>query len=416
MERRHSSGKRARRGCARLCALLFAVRMAAAFCAAPVFADYTNELIRSKQSQIESTKSERQQIQSSLANLQALKAGLEQSRSNLTAYVTQLDAELTKIQENIERLRVEILNKEAEIAQTQAELEEAIRVQEEQYAAMKKRVKFLYEKGNEYYFEVVLKAGSFAEMLNRVTYINMLSAYDAKMLQAYKDQTELVRITKETLEEEKATLDQAKAGVEAEEAAMAELIREKEAEIAQMNAQIADQEQSIANYQARIAAQDAEIAALEQAVTAEKARLKAEEEARRKRYTGGVFTWPCPEYDYISSDFGYRKAPTTGASTFHSGLDMAANSGARIVAAADGVVIAASYNASMGNYVMIDHGSGLYTIYMHCSALYCSKGQEVSAGTRIAAVGSTGISTGPHLHFSVRQNGQYVNPWSYLGK
>ena len=94
---------------------------------------------------------------------------------------------------------------------------------------------------------------------------------------------------------------------------------------------------------------------------------------------------------------------------------MAAPSGSPILAAADGKVVAASYEATMGNYVMIDHGDGLYTIYMHASALYVSTGQEVSAGTQIAAVGSTGSSTGPHLHFSVRLNGQYVNPHNYLG-
>jgi murein DD-endopeptidase MepM/ murein hydrolase activator NlpD len=85
------------------------------------------------------------------------------------------------------------------------------------------------------------------------------------------------------------------------------------------------------------------------------------------------------------------------------------------LAAADGTVIAAAYSSSMGNYVMIDHGSGLFTIYMHASALYVSQGQSVTAGTQIAAVGSTGNSTGPHLHFSVRSNGQYVSPWQYLG-
>ena len=93
---------------------------------------------------------------------------------------------------------------------------------------------------------------------------------------------------------------------------------------------------------------------------------------------------------------------------------MAAPSGSSILAAADGTVVAATYNATMGNYVMIDHGNGLYTIYMHASALYVSSGQSVSAGSTIAAVGSTGRSTGAHLHFSVRQNGSYVSPWNYL--
>ena len=99
---------------------------------------------------------------------------------------------------------------------------------------------------------------------------------------------------------------------------------------------------------------------------------------------------------------------------FHNGVDFAASTGTPILAAYDGKVVGASYNSSMGNYVMIDHGDGLYTIYMHASKLYVSSGQMVSKGEKIAAVGSTGRSTGPHLHFGVRLNGAYVSPWNYL--
>ena len=95
-------------------------------------------------------------------------------------------------------------------------------------------------------------------------------------------------------------------------------------------------------------------------------------------------------------------------------ITVAAPSGTPILAAYGGTVVGAAYNSSMGNYVMINHGDGLYTIYMHASALYVSQGQTVSKGEQIAAVGSTGRSTGPHLHFSVRVNGEYVNPWNYL--
>lgn len=99
---------------------------------------------------------------------------------------------------------------------------------------------------------------------------------------------------------------------------------------------------------------------------------------------------------------------------FHNGVDMAAPNGSPILAAYSGTVVAAAYNGSMGNYIMIDHGDDLYTIYMHASALYVSKGAQVSRGDQIGAVGSTGRSTGPHLHFSVRLNGSYVSPWNYI--
>ncbi len=129
-----------------------------------------------------------------------------------------------------------------------------------------------------------------------------------------------------------------------------------------------------------------------------------------------MFTFPCPKMKRISDEYGYRIHPTLGIEKFHNGVDMAAPSGSPILAAYNGKVVAADYSSTMGNYIMINHGDGLYTIYMHASALYVSKGQEVSKGQTIAAVGSTGRSTGPHLHFGVRRDGNYVNPWQYLSR
>ncbi|MCR5272315.1 MAG: peptidoglycan DD-metalloendopeptidase family protein, partial [Lachnospiraceae bacterium] len=131
-------------------------------------------------------------------------------------------------------------------------------------------------------------------------------------------------------------------------------------------------------------------------------------------YTGGVFTWPCPSSTRITSDYGPRISPTSGASSNHKGIDIGAAYGADIVAAADGDVIAATYSSSGGNYVMIDHGGGVYTVYMHASELCVSPGTAVKAGEVIAKVGSTGISTGNHLHFGVSVGGEYVSPWTYL--
>ena len=124
--------------------------------------------------------------------------------------------------------------------------------------------------------------------------------------------------------------------------------------------------------------------------------------------------WPMPSSAYITSGFGYRSEVMAGSGTFHNGIDIAVNAGAPIIAAKAGRVIAAGYHYSMGNHVIIDHGNGVYTIYMHSSKLLVSVGQEVSKGQTIALVGSTGMSTGPHLHFSVKLNGQYVNPLNYV--
>ncbi len=417
----HTTGRR----CALLCALLFGIYGAmSSTTSIAVKAAYTNDYIKEKKAAIQDAQTEQQGIKSNITDMKAVKAQLEQSKSDLQSYVSQLNSQLSSIQAKIDTLNNQISDKEAKIEETQAELEEAERVQQEQYDTMKKRIKFLYEKGDKYYIEILLQAGSFSDLLNKTTYIKMLSEYDSNMLEKYKTQTEVVKLTKEELEAEKVTLNDAKESAQTEQANMQTLVAEKQVQMQNMAADINTKEVAIQEYEAQLAAQDATIAALERQVQAEEQRLQKEEEERKAReaaanrrtYSGGQFTWPCPSYSRITSDYGYRTHPIYGVQKFHSGIDMAASSGAAILAAADGVVVGASYDSSMGNYVMIDHGSSLYTVYMHCSALYVSKGQEVSAGQNIAAVGSTGASTGPHLHFSVRLNGQYTSPWPYLGQ
>ncbi|MBD5477523.1 MAG: peptidoglycan DD-metalloendopeptidase family protein [Lachnospiraceae bacterium] len=373
----------------------------------------TNESIREKEDQIKKAKEEVSNLKSSLTDVEALKKELERSKNDLTAYVTQLDSELSSIQEKIEEYNTRITEKEAQIVVTTEELNEAIKQQEEQYKAMKKRIRFMYEKGDTFYLEMLFSSAGFADMMNKADYIEALSRYDRNKLEEYVQTREMVELCKEELETEKELLDEAKIAVEAEEANISSLIEEKEAQIRSVSGDISNKEAAIKEYEEMIAQENAEIAALEKAVAEEKARLEAEN-AQARIYNGGMFTWPCPGYKRISDEYGNRIHPILGTQQFHNGVDMAASSGTAILAAYDGDVIAATYSSSMGNYIMIDHGSGLYTIYMHCSALYVSKGQTVTKGQNIAAVGSTGRSTGPHLHFSVRLNGSYVSPWNYL--
>ena len=394
-----------------VCLLLCAVMIFAY--SRPAQAALTNDSIREKEAEIKAAKEEVSGLKSSKTDIERLKKELEQSKNDLTTYVAQLDGQLSGIQEKIAQYNTMITEKEEEIEVTAAELEEAIRIQEEQYAAMKKRIKFMYEKGDTFYLELLMSSGGFADMTNKADYIESLSRYDRNKLEEYINTIELVKLCKEELEAEKEVLDEAKLAVEEEEANINALIEQKEAQILSVTSDISTKEAAIREYEAMIAQENAEIAALEKAVAEERARLEAEN-AQARVYSGGMFAWPCPGYARISDEYGNRMHPILGIQKFHNGLDMAAPGGTAILAAYDGDVVGAAYNNSMGNYIMIDHGSGLYTIYMHCSALYVSKGQSVTKGQKIAAVGSTGRSTGNHLHFSVRQNGNYVNPWNYL--
>ncbi len=379
----------------------------------PAFAsELTNDSIKQKEAEINKAKDEKKALQSGLTNVKEIKKQLEKSKAELADYVEELDAELVAIQNKINDLKNLITEKEEEIDQKAQELTEALSVQQAQYEAMKSRIKFMYEKGDSLSLELLFGSDSFGDMLSKAEYIEMLSAYDRRMLDEYVAYAEYVALCKQSLEEEKEVLDEAKAAVEEEEASLNELIEAKEQEMYRVSGDIQNKEAAIREYEADIAEQNDAIKALEAAVAEERKKLAAEQ---GRKYDGGMFTWPAPSYTRISDEYGNRMHPTLGIQKFHNGIDMAAPGGSAILAAYNGKVVAADYNGSMGNYIMIDHGDSLYTIYMHASALYVSKGAEVSKGDKIAAVGSTGRSTGNHLHFSVRLNGNYVNPRNYLG-
>lgn len=373
--------------------------------------DKIQNSIKEKQSAIGEAEQQKKALQSGLTDVKKLVAELESAKKNLKDYVARLDANLSEIEAKINELKELISQKEDEIVETEKALEEAIAAEEEQYASMKLRIRFMYERGQTFYLELLFTSDHFGDILSRTEFIEKIAAYDRQKLEEYQEVREQVDRFREELEAEKLVLDAAKEAVEEEQEALNALIASKEQEIKAYDADINNKSQLVREYEAEIAARNAAIAALEQAVEAEKKQL---EEANRPKYDGGKFKWPAPSYTRISDDYGNRIHPTLGVQQFHNGVDMAAPSGSPILAAYDGEVVAAAYNNSMGNYIMIDHGDGLYTIYMYASALYVSKGAHVARGDQIAAVGSTGRSTGPHLHFSVRLNGSYVSPWNYL--
>ena len=369
--------------------------------------DSTSESIAQKKDEINQAKEERKKLQQGLSDIKKMVANLEKSKSSLQSYVKELDSQLMEVEAKIRELKDMISEKEEEIEQTKKELEEAIAVEEKQYEEMKVRIKFMYEKGSDFYLEMMLGADSFGDMLNKAQYVESISAYDRQKLEEFRLNRELIEVCKAELEEEEALLKEAKAAVEQEQKNLETLITTKEKEITAYESDIKTQEQAIREYEEYIREQDETIAALEKA-------LKEMESSSSLKYDGGMFKWPAPSYTRVTSDYGWRIHPTLGVNKFHNGVDMAAPGGSPILAAYDGTVAAAGYSSTMGNYIYLNHGSGLVTIYMHASALYVSAGQSVSKGDKIAAVGTTGRSTGNHLHFGVRLNGEYVSPWNYL--
>ncbi|MCL2051570.1 MAG: peptidoglycan DD-metalloendopeptidase family protein [Lachnospiraceae bacterium] len=373
---------------------------------------FTNDKIRSMENEIANNRDERKKLQDTLTSIERIKQNLTNARNDLKRFIEEMDRSLAIVEQNIVELLALISAKEEEIIEKTAELEYAIEVQNAQYAGMKDRVKFSYEQGEIFLLTMLLGAESLSDMLNRADYIEALSKYDEIKLDEFIATTDYVALCKEILEAEKEFLDEAREAVEAEREALNQLIAEKGREIEAIENDITSQERAIREYEAEIAAQNDAIKILEKAVADERARLAAE---NRRRFDGGKFNWPVPSSRTISSEYGNRMHPILGVNLFHNGIDIAAPTGANIVAAYQGKVVAADYSATMGNYLMIDHGDSVFTLYMHASKLLVSEGAEVSAGQVIAHVGSTGRSTGPHLHFSVRVAGQYVSPWGYFG-
>ena len=380
-----------------------------------IAATVNSQSIKDKKDEISKINDQKQNLQDGLTDLKEIKEDLEKKKSDMAAYVQELDNSLVEIEQHIEELKGQITDKEAEIEKTQKDLDAAVLQQDNQKDAMYTRVRLMYENGDAYMVEMFMKAANFGDFLNSADYMEKVMEYDRQKWLEFKDNAEYIELCWEQLEVDRIFLDQAKLAVEQEQTNVEELIEQKSRDITAFESDIQNKDQAIKEYEASIRQQDAEIAALEKAI-AEETRRILEGNGSAVIYDGGTFGFPLTTYTRVSDDYGMRMHPILGVEQFHNGVDFAAPGGTPILAAYNGNVVGAGYSSSMGNYVMIDHGGGLVTIYMHASALYVSAGDSVTKGDTIAAVGSTGRSTGNHLHFSVRQNGSYVSPWNYLSR
>ena len=412
---------------------------AAALCAAlcisrPLSVLATSQGLKAAQEQKSALEAEKKKTQETLKELQGLKSNTQQYVKKLDANLTSLEAELTSLSDQIDK-------KEVEIKKTGEELEAAKETEQAQYESMKLRIQYMYERRETSFLDLLMQSESVTQLLGRAEYVNEISKYDRKMLVAYGEAKDAVAQKEATLKEEQEKLMALEDSTKAKRASVEELLADKQSELSSYNSKISTAQSQIAGFEADIQAQEEKMKQIEAEIKRkeEEARKKAEEErkkaeeaakkaAQAKNKTtsptkqtyetkslGNIkFQWPCPSSSRITSGFGARSSPTEGASSNHKGIDISAPTGAAIVAAADGTVVISTYSSSAGNYIMIDHGGGVSTVYMHCSQLLVSQGATVKKGQTIAKVGSTGYSTGSHLHFGIRSGGVYVNPRSYV--
>ena len=215
-------------------------------------------------------------------------------------------------------------------------------------------------------------------------------------------------------EEKQKEVTAAKITLKYEKEKLEQISEEKTRQIKVYQGLISDNKQDVASYALQIAQQEKEIEDLLQQNRTSISEQEKNGDTVQIVPTTGEYAWPLPVSGRITSTFGYRKAPTAGASSYHKGVDIAVNTGTNVLACKEGKVVTAAYSASAGNYVAIYHGGGIYSYYMHCSQLKTSVGKHVEKGQVIARSGSTGISTGPHLHFAMYKAGNYVNPMYYV--
>ncbi|MBE5949610.1 MAG: peptidase M23 [Lachnospiraceae bacterium] len=383
----------------------FLMVMMCIFCALPVYAATTKDKINNKKNQIANLEAERKELEAKIAQL-------KKDQKNILAYIELLDVELNEISDKLIGLEDEKVTLEGDIATTENNLAEAEDTEVTQYETMKLRIKYMYENGNENFLALLLNSENMEDFLNKAEYVEKIAEYDRNMLDLYAKTREDIAAYKEQLLDEKTELELLIELTEAEYANMELLIASKEEELNKYDANIADNVALQEELDAEWDGMNDDLKALEEQLK------KEEEEAKRKKviYDGGQFIWPLKNNFKVTSKYGYRTHPVTGQPySFHNGIDIGASSGTPILSAYKGVVATVAYTSLAGNYIMINHGSGLYTVYMHCSKIIAKQGQTVKQGDTIALVGSTGRSTAPHLHFSVRLNGEYVNPGPYIG-
>ena len=388
---------------------------------------------------LQEAQDEKAQLEKALKEAQGTIEDLKDSKGDIESKVTELNQQLIDISARITDLENQLTAKSEDIQETKDELAGAKEREAQQYADMKVRIQFMYENGQTSYVEMLLSADSFTDFLNAVEYITQISQYDRKMLKEYQNMQVTIADTQKTLETDYASLQSLQAKVQEEKQAVAALESAKKGELNDVADDLTDAQTVAKAYEAEIQAQNEVIAQIQAAQKRAAEQQAAQQQAQAAEENQGAtdaagenqntaqnttpsgngqstgsMMWPCPSSKRVTSDYGPRTSPTNGASSNHKGIDIGAAYGADIVAADGGTVLVATYSSSGGNYVIIDHGGGLCTVYMHASSLTVSAGQTVSKGQVIAKVGSTGISTGNHLHFGVTLNGVYVSPWGYV--
>ena len=406
-----------------VCALLAAVVFAASLPAYAVSQSEIDEL-QKKLDALEQQAQEQQDVINDLTN---------QKARFITRKIA-LDGKIEINRQMIELIGEQIKIYDEIIAEKQAELDKALEKETAQTELLRSRIRAMEENSSYSYASFIFDSSSVTELLSRIGDVNDIMHYDKALEEEYMAAREDVESIKKSYEEVRHEQELLQKELDTKQA-------ELDAQVEAAYTMIADIETLSDDAQAEydaIAEEEAKAEETLQEAIRKRAAEEAAKNAANNANSGGAsggsggnsggggssgggsatslsnLQWPVPSCTLITSRFGYRVAPTTGASTYHGGLDIGAGMGASIVAAGAGDVIYAGDNGGYGKCVMIDHGNGVVTVYAHMSSIGVSYGQYVTAGQYVGAVGSTGVSTGPHCHFEIRINGVQTDPAAYF--
>ncbi len=417
-----------------LTAIFLSLSLIFGYISMPVQAASSSEIRK----QINQLKKEKEGIQDKIQEVKEQYKENENEIADIIARKMVIDQEVQLLSTQITNMNNQLSAYNILIADKQDELDTA----EERYSTLnennKVRIRTMEEEGSVSYWEVIFKANSFSDLLDRINMIAEIAAADNRHLKELSDAANQVEVTQKELLSEKEEMELAKLELDKTQSELDTKREEADALIQELLVKADDLEALEAEFEAQeaeflkqIAQKETEFDAAKQAEweaymstyvppTTEASGNSGSSNSGGNSNTGnsgstssGTWLVPC-RYSSITSPFGYRVAPTTGASTYHQGVDLDSTTGTPVVATRAGIITAATYGSSAGNYVKINHQDGFSSVYMHLNTYNVSVGQIVSAGQQIGTVGSTGVSTGDHLHFGIALNGVYVNPSNYV--
>ncbi len=366
-----------------------------------------------EENQIEDEQEENKE--KSLDDLQIEKSELENQINSSNEQIQFIENELSMTVAEIAEINQKILDKQMEIETLEAqekellkylqkaerELEKSNKRYDEQKKLLDKRLIALYEMGSTSYLDVLLTSKNISEFLSNYYLITEIAEADTTLLKDVDAEKIYNEKLNETLNSKKRALDDSIEQKESNAILLENMSIIRTNKLQSLTEEEFALEQMVEEYQKQVADIETEIRLLAIANVG-------------SEYVGGSMAWPVPGYTRITSPFGMRTHPITGVFKLHTGCDIGAPYGAQFIAANDGIVTYAGQNKAYGNMVIIDHGGGVTTLYAHGSKILVNVGDVVSQGTPVLEVGSTGYSTGPHAHFEVRINGEYVQPLDYI--